>query len=279
MLIWCAFHGRLGNNLFQYAAMVAAAARARRPVLLMDFSRLEAGATSRRLARLDFVRLGLPGVIFPPLLNRMVLKASGRLACECRLLPVLEDRDSPAVEQGLARSALLSGYFQHAALVERHAARLRETIWRRLSGFAQPPAGPESVAVHIRRGDYLNHPSRMVCGQEYFLCAMARLREALGHPRFHVFSDDPGWCRAHLSGADVEMVNSKGPGDALADLAAMAGCRHQIISNSSFSWWAGWLNPNPEKRVICPDRWTTDGSEKLDSKLFPGCIPLRSATG
>lgn len=284
MLIWCVFHGRLGNNLFQYAAAVAAASRARRPVFLFDFSRLPAGSDARELARLDFVRLGMPGFVLPPLINRLALKMSGRMACELRLLPALGDADLPLISRGVDRSSMLSGYFQDASLAECCALPLRENLWRNLARHAgEPPVfaggAEETVAVHIRRGDYLEHPFRMVCDREYFLRAMAFLRRTLARPQFHIFSDDPSWCREHFAGEDVQIRDPGCNADALGDLAAMAACRHQIISNSTFSWWAGWLNPNPEKYVVSPERWTNDGSETLEARRFPGLRTLAELPG
>jgi hypothetical protein len=82
---------------------------------------------------------------------------------------------------------------------------------------------------------------------------MARMRDGLGSPRFVMFSDDPSWCRSELAADDVEVVEPAA--DPLHDLFLMSRARHQIIANSSYSWWAAWLAKSPAQRVIAPDRW------------------------
>lgn len=108
----------------------------------------------------------------------------------------------------------------------------------------------ETVSVHIRRGDYLtlpdHHPTVTL---KYLESAMTYFSDRY---RFLVFSDKPDWCQAHLSGSNIEFMTDN---DEFDDLLLMSACKHHIIANSSFSWWAAWLDPNPDKIVIAPDPW------------------------
>jgi hypothetical protein len=119
---------------------------------------------------------------------------------------------------------------------------------------------PESVAVHVRRGDYLKHPAFHVCDTAYYREAMGSLRAKLYEPRFHIFSDDPDWCRKTFMDDDTEVVDSGKAGEnPLHDLHLMSLASHHIIANSSYSWWAAWLGDKAGQQVIMPERWYADG--------------------
>lgn len=121
----------------------------------------------------------------------------------------------------------------------------------------------ESVAVHARRGDMLGQ-NGYCYKYGYFRRAVRFMRKRLGHPTF-VFFCDPGsvtWCKKNLAifGLDdypaglVEFVDWNRGDDSFRDMQLMAEhCRHVIATNSSFGWWAGYLNPNPDKIICSPD--------------------------
>lgn len=271
---WCLFHGRLGNNLFQYAA-----ARALCPdgPIFLDFSKTGVALSRRTIEEYDFMRLCLPGILLPPLLNRTLHRLTGRHAYQWSPLRRIGDSNWTSAGTKGAGPFLLEGYFQFACVPESVPGDFRGTVLDRLShvtGLHETTRG--TVAVHVRRGDYLPHDSRAVCGKEYFSEAIERMRRLVRPQRFLVFSDDSAWCRENLRGADIRMADARFESDALAALHAMALCEHQIISNSTFSWWAGWLNPHIDKIVIGPDRWSTDGAEEISQKRFSGFHTLGS---
>jgi hypothetical protein len=109
----------------------------------------------------------------------------------------------------------------------------------------------EWCSIHVRRGDYLNYPDHHpVCSLEYFYEAM----KMSGFKKFVVLSDDIEWCfRNFHSFSDFEFIYSRNESD-IEDFAIMSKCAHNIISNSTFSWWAAYLNKNPDKIVISPDK-------------------------
>ncbi len=125
-------------------------------------------------------------------------------------------------------------------------------------------SGRPLVAVHVRRGDLayaveiLGKP-RLIYGPparaEYFAAAMRLFAE---NSLFLVFSDgdrDLDWCRENLAGPNLLFVRGN---TALQDFAIMQRCDHNVISNSTFSWWAAWLNCSPGKRVVAPRKWFYD---------------------
>lgn len=127
----------------------------------------------------------------------------------------------------------------------------------------------DSVALHVRRGDYaLNQSTQAfhgLCSPEYFKKGMAYMREQLTNPLFFVFSDDPEWARACFSEEPNLAVVALSVPD-YEDLRMMQHAQHQIISNSTFSWWAAWLNPNPNKRVVAPEPWFEDPNIQSQSQ-------------
>jgi len=120
-----------------------------------------------------------------------------------------------------------------------------------------------SVAVHIRRGDYLTNNYFHVLPKEYYIKAINVISRKIKNPVFYFFSNDPDWVKKefsnitnakfieHNSVADTDFSTN---GD-IADLVLIKECRHQIIANSTFSWWGAWLNQNPTKIVIAPKKW------------------------
>lgn len=132
---------------------------------------------------------------------------------------------------------------------------------------------PGRVAVHVRRGDYLQHHPHInpLATREYYEKAVRELW-LQGYKKFVVFSDDLPWCKKEFQDPvykGVDFIYSDGE-SVLGDLAIMSGCEHTIMSNSTFAWWGAWLNQNPNKIVICPheDNYYGPGNQHLDMSTF-----------
>ena len=126
-----------------------------------------------------------------------------------------------------------------------------------------------SVSVHVRRGDYISDPETNklygVCSVAYYERAMEYVSAKVKDPCFFVFSDDMEWTMANVQSLkhSIEYMghNQDLPHE---DLRLMYSCKHNILANSSFSWWGGWLNNHPGKIVIAPDRWNNiPGTESI----------------
>lgn len=121
----------------------------------------------------------------------------------------------------------------------------------------------DHTAIHVRRGDYTN------LKQEYTQLDMSYYQKAMDmiSSRFYViFSDDIPWCREAFSGNNFIFSEGRTP---VEDLALMAACEHQIIANSSFSWWGAYLNRNPSKTIIAPYRWFGPALSHNTKDLLP----------
>jgi hypothetical protein len=132
----------------------------------------------------------------------------------------------------------------------------------------------------VRRSDLLEPANRAIfglCEIDYYAAALELMRARLGRPLFHIFSDDPDWCRATFRDSDIVVV-SKPNGDAVDDLLAMARCRHHVIANSSFGWWGAWLGARADSIVVAPVPWFSEAP--LASDLLPSSwVRLHRATG
>lgn len=153
-------------------------------------------------------------------------------------------------------------------------------IIRRDFSFQRPLAGlnlslvkqiaeTNSVSLHIRRGDYVSNPQAFaihgVCSIEYYEAAIKYVAERVSSPNFFVFSDDMDWARSHLEirHACCYVENNKGA-DSYVDMQLMSRCKHNIVANSSFSWWGAWLNGNADKLVTAPRRWFANETDTTD---------------
>jgi len=115
-----------------------------------------------------------------------------------------------------------------------------------------------SVAVHIRKGDYvkLENVYGNICTEAYYRAAMKETEVRVDRPVYYFFSNDMEWTKNVFGKADnFVFVEGNDEKKGYIDMQLMADCKHQIIANSSFSWWAAFLNSNPDKVVICPVRW------------------------
>lgn len=149
------------------------------------------------------------------------------------------------------RDAKLNGYWQS----EKYFKEYRQDV---IDLFRIPLQDDfrHYIAVHVRRGDYLQfgdkHPP---VTKEYINAALEHFGKDY-EPLF--FSDDIKWCMDNFEGSFYTNIHP------IQSIGAMASCSHNIIANSSFSWWGAWLNPNPDKKVIAPKVWFGPGNSHLD---------------
>jgi hypothetical protein len=127
-----------------------------------------------------------------------------------------------------------------------------------------------SICLNVRRTDFLTNPALNATNLEYFLRAAKKMAELVEQPHFFIFSDDVEWCEENLVfDYPTEFVQHDQKGEKFGNyLQLMIACKHFIIPNSSFAWWAVWLNENKSKKVIAPNRWFNEG-EHDTSGLIP----------
>jgi hypothetical protein len=139
-------------------------------------------------------------------------------------------------------SDLILGFFQFDKDIKKQAE----------NNFPSFPVKLEYVSIHLRRGDYAGlqqfHP---VMDADYYFDAMTQFMD--GDYCFLIFSDDIQYAK-ELFGEQENIVYIEG-NDPAVDMCMMTMCDHNVIANSSFSWWGAWLNDNTNKKVIAPKRW------------------------
>jgi hypothetical protein len=230
--VWAKQYGRLGNNLFQKAAAIGYATKH-----TMDYSLcgwFASGWANNSPQR------------------RMLIKEAGHQYVELA---------APTKEY-----VVLDGYWQS----ERYFAHCREEVLKAL-GF-KALTTPTNCSIHVRRGDYLKYPDKHpVVTAEYLNKAISYMIENTNARTFIFFSDDMEWCKKFVNYElpqryydFCDWTFSEGRSER-EDMELMSWCEHNIISNSTFSWWGAYLNQNPNKVVISPskDNWFGPGNANL----------------
>ena len=163
----------------------------------------------------------------------------------------------------------IEGYWQ----TEKYFKNIEHTIKKDFTFKTKPDKNNQSllnqikncnaVAIHVRRGDYVKNPvaNRIlgVCNLDYYNKCINLIIRKINNPHFFIFSDDPKWTINNLNiDFPATYVSHNGSDKGYEDLRLMSNCKHQIIANSSFSWWGAWLNNNPNKVVMAPKKWFND---------------------
>ncbi len=163
----------------------------------------------------------------------------------------------------------LSGYFQSEKFFDKEYVRELFALDEERRTYIMEKYGhllnQEIISIHVRRGDYVNRPLRQpVCCMPYFRRAIAYFGK---DKQYFVFSDDVKWCKKRFTGSNFHFPDRESP---VTDLYLQSLCTHNIISNSSYSWWGAWLNNNPEKIVLVPKDWFGIQMKNYDlSDLIP----------
>lgn len=275
--------GGLGNQLFQYAA---ASYLAEGGQIILDCSALGPNAeitpdtTSRsfELSIFTGIRFSiLSDCAHKILTSQNIFFKSLKKIMYPGLITIPECPFKHAVELA-ARNTLiyLNGYFQD----ENFFLPIRRILLREFSfpnleslcptWLACILSADNAVSVHVRRGDYLTSKALAFHGvltPDYYQAGVQLMNSRVTNAHYFIFSDDPDWCCDHLDfpGQKTVVITKQ---KAWVDMALMSKCKHHIIANSSFSWWAAWLNDNTEKLVIAPRKWFAD---EMANSVY-GCI-------
>lgn len=159
----------------------------------------------------------------------------------------------------------LRGYWQS----EKYFKDIRSTILEEfafpmhirenMNDLTEKMQAENSVSIHVRRSDYLSEQNAKVygniCTEKYYENAVKYIESQIENPHFYVFTDDLEWAENYFKGDNYTIVDKNRGKDSYVDIYLMSCCKHNIIANSSFSWWGAWLNQNPDKRVLAPKKW------------------------
>lgn len=271
--------GGLGNQMFQYAAGKAVARRCGTE-LMVDLSFLEqlnSEAYTKRNYELHVLKCTAGIADNKSIRNFEKWEEAGVNKTLSRVFPFLKSHKifrephfqyTSSIET-LKDNTLLIGYWQSEKYFKTIANEIRNdfelssTLEGENKKIAHQIQQSIAVSIHIRRGDYVtnaaaakHHP---VCSMEYYQKAISHIQSKISNPVFFIFSDDETWTRENIKIEDSHFFIHHNSGEkSCFDLKLMSLCKHNIIANSSFSWWGAWLNQYPDKICIRPSKWFND---------------------
>ena len=169
------------------------------------------------------------------------------------------------------KNVYIKGYFQSEKYffpvreILRKEFTFKEEIIKKVKGVFDRAGSQNRVSVHVRRGDMKNDPVMAerhgVMPLAYYQKSIEIIRSKISTPQFYFFSDDIYWAKENFNNIDATFVSGEISKTHFEDLYLMSQCGHNIIANSSFSWWGAWLNNNSNKIVIAPNKWFNSGPQ------------------
>jgi len=170
------------------------------------------------------------------------------------------------------------GYWQSYKYFDRYRKTIKDDfiytkkLTKETSILSKLIVSRNSISLHVRRGDYVTNSNANsfhgATSLEYYYDALNYLRSRVINPYIFIFSDDIEWIKKNLK-SDIPMhfVENSGDKNPFEDIYLMSLCKHNIIANSSFSWWGAYLNNNPEKIVVAPKKWFADATINTDDLI------------
>lgn len=167
----------------------------------------------------------------------------------------------------LGQNVYLDGFFQSEKNFINSRSKILEEFELRdehktntVKNLAEQISLTESVSIHIRRGDYANNSTTKkyhgLCPISYYSTAIKMITDIKKYSNFYIFTDDLNWVKENLKIEQKKIFISGQNLTSQQELFLMSKCKHNIIANSSFSWWGAWLNQNQNKIIIAPEKWT-----------------------
>ncbi|WP_452596485.1 alpha-1,2-fucosyltransferase [Pontimicrobium sp. MEBiC01747] len=261
--------GGLGNQLFQYATAKALALQ-NNTTLYIDRSAFN---------NYDLHAYGLHHFnIKPKIYKEAPSKFVRKILNKLNINTYYQEESfsyNEAVLELKTKNIFLSGYFQSELYFQNYrkellkdlevTALLKEQTKKQLQNIEQT----NSVSIHIRRGDYLLHEKHNTSKELYYKSAMKLIEDKIENPVYYMFSDDMEWVKTNFkTNKKTVYIDFNDAATNYEDLKLMSNCKHNIIANSSFSWWGAWLNINKDKIVIAPQQWF-NSKEQDYSNVIP----------
>lgn len=269
-MIYVLCSGGLGNQMFQYAYLLHLKRAGKEAVLDTSFfkhNNIHSGYTLEKAFRIvgsdetdHFTKL------WKIRYSLMARQRSGKQGS------IYMEQDENFIDESQIKiNAVLYGYWQG----EKFFQDVRDEVKRRfsfqnISNTVLDTGGiissEESVAVHVRRGDYLHNPKYVnLSATEYYKYALSTVRERMSSANIYVFSDDIAWCKE--SGLFENATYVDFTTEAYEDMYLMSKAKAIITANSSFSWWAGYLGNH--EFVIRPEKYLNNWTKSQDDRLYP----------
>lgn len=275
--------GGLGNQMFQYAFIKSVSEKNN------DTFRLDAStySTSSERGKLEINKLNISEKVFSyshsvfnnlqllRVLRKLGVKKFGNCFIEKGVL-----YDSQAAR---GNYSYYYGYFQSFKYFDDIKKELQKELRyenAQRSGYLEKIEVLQSVGVHVRRGDYISNSNVFnlmhQLNKDYYVAAAEFLQKKTSTPlTFFLFSNDQEWVENELLdaiskfGECIVVNHDDEPDSALLDFECMKACKHHVIANSTFSWWAAYLKPESNGYVVAPAQWYKKGDWSKED-LYPG---------
>ncbi len=266
--------GGLGNQLFQFATAYSLARR-RNTTVVLDISNYFNNTRSYELEVFQQIRTGYRIVKNNRIFSSKLYKLLSTLLRSDVWREVHPFRYDAKILKCKKKCTLI-GYFQSEKYFHDFRSELLEIFTfpdisdhHLLGIYKKILADKSSVSIHVRRGDYVSNPQANAYHGalpiSYYKAAIDHMKLKIDKPNFYIFSDDISWIETHFDFLEnYTIVDINKGADSYRDIQLMSICRGNIIANSSFSWWAAWLNRNTKKVVVAPKKWVLRQSEPLD---------------
>jgi Glycosyl transferase family 11 len=273
--------GGLGNQLFQYAAGKALAKRLSIPFKLETITSLQKDKR-RHIALNDLhtefdlaSKREVKKFVSFPTLYRHYPSFFSRFGKNIYHEPHFHFDEKffrlndPVFLDGFWQSPL---YFKDIEAILRQEFTIKPELIKNVIEKGKELETQSSIAVHIRRGDFLNEKITAfhgVMSPFYYEKAIRLVKEKVPAASVYFFSDDIEWVKKNLTvDRNAELISAFTQ-SAIEDFYLMTKCRHNIIANSSFSWWPAWMNTHPDKIVVAPKNWFAEKSGMNTNDLIP----------
>jgi len=262
------FKGGLGNQLFQYATGRCLAVKRKIPYILLNTDSYGNDAFGREFGLRNF---RIRGSVVKSSFAKRALREGTKINKCLSLLPFYDRIQESGLQLHYFPSRLhlftsLGGYWQSDFYFRDIRNILTEELMpSEIPAFPDWQTQPNTVAMHIRRTDYLLDKRFGALPETYYHDAIALIRKEIKDPIFVFFSDDMEWCKDKFFNKEVIFCSETAWEKDYLQLFLMSKCKHQVIANSSFSWWAAWLNNNPDKLVIRPEKPFLDNALQYES--------------
>jgi hypothetical protein len=274
MMVIVRLKGGLGNQFFQYAASYVLSKKLNCE-LKLDISSYD----QKSLREFDLKNFDIEKNIAPQSESIKLgapLNFKNRLIKKLRLSSLIfpqyiQEMESFAYDQRFAlinKPVYLDGYWQNLNFFENYREELnclftpKVEISKQYLEYLTQIKTTQSVSIHVRKGDYVTDLNTQsihdTCGLDYYMKAIKHINNEVEKPTYFIFSDDIGWCEENFDFLSSKVFINKTHG-ALEDFQLMRNCQSNIISNSTFSWWAAWLpgerGDTLDSQVVLPSRW------------------------
>lgn len=283
-MIMLQMSGGLGNQMFYYA-LYKALQKEGKDVCIEDFSHYKnikrfdnnledvfPNVEYIHASKRDYNRLTDSSMVPWQRIRRKIFGRNDKLYLE---------KDAITYEKNIfeLENCYCVGYWQSSKYFEKVEDTIRhdfEFAWENFSDdvltVRRHIQESNAVSIHVRRGDYLEKKFASIyggiCTLDYYQRAIEYFRNKFSNCKFFLFTNDLEWGKT-IQEDDINLVECSKVAPSYADMALMSCCNHNIIANSSFSWWGAWLNPNPQKIVLAPSQWfnNSNGQDIYDEMI------------